>query len=229
MLRAAVATHSVPSDSPWRRSCDGCRASLDIRDPSMAFSPVGRCGSCGLKVGAPPYLVEAATLVAAFVVVLVRPSHLEALAVAWWAGTSIVLAFVDAAVHRLPNRLTYPAASGVVTLLGLSAVVEHHTASGLARGVVAGTGLAAGFTALTLALGRHGPGLGDAKLMLGTGILLGWLGWTTVLTGLAFALVAQGLWATALVVAKRAGDGAHLPMGPFLIVGAAVGAVLTSC
>lgn len=227
LVRAAVAIHSVPAGTPWRSSCDSCGDPLSTR----AFWPAGRCGSCRARVGAPPFLVEAVTVVAvAGIGVLVglgRLSLLESLAVAWWAGWAIPLAFVDAAVHRLPDRLTYPAAAGTVALLGLAAGLGPHSTGQLVLAAVAGLGTAGVFAVLTIALGRLGPGLGDAKLMLSTATLLGWFGWRTLAVGIALGLVAQGLLAAAVVLAGLSKRITHIPMGPFLIGGAAVAVAVT--
>jgi leader peptidase (prepilin peptidase)/N-methyltransferase len=157
-----------------------------------------------------------------------RLSLLESLAVTWWAVWAIPLAFIDAAVHRLPDRLTYPAAAGTVALLGLAAGLGPHSARQFVFAVVAGLGTAGVFAVLTIALGRLGPGLGDAKLMLSTATLLGWFGWRALTVGIALGLAAQGLLAAAVVLAGLSKRITHVPMGPFLIGGAAVAVAVTS-
>ncbi|GAA1026176.1 A24 family peptidase [Virgisporangium ochraceum] len=227
LLRAAVAIHAVPAGTPWRRCCDSCGDPLSSR----VFYPAGRCGFCRARIGAPPFWLEAVTAVAiadiGALVAAGRLSLLESLAVAWWVGWAIPLAFIDAAVHRLPDRLTYPAAAGTVALLGLAAALGPHGAGQFALAVVAGLGIAGAFAILTLTLGRLGPGLGDAKLLLSTATLLGWFGWQALAVGIALGLVAQGLVA-AVVLAGRSEQITHVPMGPFLIGGAAVAVTVAS-
>ena len=140
----------------------------------------------------------------------------ETLAFAWWAGFAVALVFVDVAVRRLPDRLTYPAAAGTLALLGAAALVEHQGHAWV-RAALAAVGLALVFAALTLVLGRRGPGLGDAKLMLATMPVLGWLGWPAVVDGLLLGLTAQGVVAVALLVSGR--RHVRLPMGLFLVTG----------
>jgi leader peptidase (prepilin peptidase)/N-methyltransferase len=80
------------------------------------------------------------------------------------------------------------------------------------------------FAAMTFAFGRRGPGLGDAKLMLSTVAVLGWIGWPAVVDGLLLGLTGQALVAVALLVAAR--RTARLPMGLFLVAGALAGVAL---
>jgi len=142
-------------------------------------------------------------------------------AYAWWAALAVPLVLVDLAVHRLPDRLTLPAAAGVVLLLLGSAAVS----AGFDRwwrAVLAGCAVGLFFALTTVLLGRRGFGLGDAKLALSCAALLGWFGWGFVLLGLMAALVASALVSIALLIAGRVRWSSHLPFGPFLIAGTVV-------
>ncbi len=123
----------------------------------------------------------------------------------------------------MPDRLSYPAAAGTWALLRL-------TGAGPApwlRATLAGLGLALGFAATTLLLGRRGFGLGDAKLALSVGALLGWYGWPVLLVGLVLAFALSALVALGLLAARRANWSSHLPFGPFLIAATALTLLLT--
>ncbi|MBM0239413.1 prepilin peptidase, partial [Micromonospora sp. ATA32] len=89
-------------------------------------------------------------------------------------------------------------------------------------------GLALFFAATTLLLGRRGFGLGDAKLALGVGALLGWYGWSALLVGLVLALALSALVSVGLLVARRVRWSSHIPFGPFLILGTAAAVVLVT-
>lgn len=217
LLRAAVAAHAVPVGQPWRRACERCGTRLRYPWLSPAFAPPGRCPGCRARVAAPGYLVELAAVAAAAVLVLAARPVWETLAFVWWAGFAVALVFVDVAVRRLPDRLTYPAAVGTLALLGVAALVEHRGHTWVRAALVA-VGFFVAFALLTLVLGRRGPGLGDAKLMLATMAVLGWIGWPAVVDGLLLGLTAQGLVAVALLVTGRRRT--RLPMGLFLVVGA---------
>jgi leader peptidase (prepilin peptidase) / N-methyltransferase len=144
-------------------------------------------------------------------------------AYAWWAFWAAALVVVDLAVHRLPDRLTYCAAIGVWGLLLLGG-----SGSAWVRSLLAGLAVAGVFALSTLALGRRGFGLGDAKLALSCAALLGWVGWPTVVVGLMVAFVASGLLSAALLMAGRVRWSTHLPFGPFLVFGTLAGLALAA-
>src|SRR5262245_7754175 len=129
------------------------------------------------------------------------------------AATAVVLiwlAAIDLETRLLPNRVTLPA-TGVLLVaslgLGPTTFLEHTLSA-----VVAG-----GFLFAAAAIRPGDLGMGDAKLALLLGALLG----TAVLTALVigFCLVAAaGL--VLLAMHGRAGLKRHLPLGPFLAAGA---------
>ncbi|MDG4763197.1 A24 family peptidase [Solwaraspora sp. WMMD406] len=220
--RWAVATHAVAPGEPWRRDCPRCRTKIGGPGLSRALSPMARCGGCGDRIGAPPLLVEAAVLLALAAVLLAGHPPLVSITLLWWSVWMVPLVFVDVAVHRLPDRLTYPAAAGTWLLLGLAAAVSGQPGTWL-RALAAGIAMALLFATTTLLFGARGFGLGDAKLALSIGAVLGWFGWPVVVFGLLVAFVTSGCWALLLLAVRRIRWSHHLPFGPFLILGAVVG------
>ncbi|MER7455474.1 A24 family peptidase [Micromonospora sp. NPDC126480] len=218
VLRLAVVRHAVPPGSAARRGCDACGEPIDLTHPWPALGPSARCGSCRARVGPPPGSVEVTAVAAASALLLAGPPVAELAAVAWWLGWAVPLAFVDAAVHRLPDRLTGPAALGTWLLLGLAAALDG-TGDPWLRATTAGLGLGLLFAATTLVLGRRGFGLGDAKLAVGAGLLFGWHGWTLPVLGLLLAFGLSTLAALTLLATGRARWSSHLPFGPFLVAG----------
>jgi leader peptidase (prepilin peptidase)/N-methyltransferase len=65
-------------------------------------------------------------------------------------------------------------------------------------------------------------GLGDVKLALASGLVLGW---PDVGLAITLSFLAGGLWGAALLIAKRRRFGDHVPFGPFFVLGS----VLTVC
>ncbi|MFI7604667.1 prepilin peptidase [Micromonospora sp. NPDC049366] len=226
LVRLAVLRNAVPSGGPPAAGCGACGASVSLRRAWPALAPPARCGRCRARVGAPPFTVELAVLGALVLLVLLRPPTAELVAIAWWLGWAVPLCFVDVAVHRLPDRLTGPAAAGTWVLLGLAAMTGADGGPWL-RATLAGVGLALFFAATTLLLGRRGFGLGDAKLALGAGMLLGWYGWPLLVAGLLLALALSALVSLGLLVARRVRWSSHLPFGPFLVLGTAAALLLT--
>lgn len=223
--RWLVARHAVPASAAWRRFCGHCAVPLGFPRPWRPWSPAGRCAACGTPTGAPPYVVELATigvLLLGGALVVTRPV-LPNLAFTWWMLWAVPLVLVDLAVHRLPDRLTYPAATGAWLLLGGAAITGVGRSGDWLRALAAGLLVAALFAASTLLLGRRGFGLGDAKLALGAAALLGWVGWSAVLFGLVVAVTGSGLSAVVLLLARRVRWASELAFGPFLVLGTAAG------
>lgn len=218
VLRAAVARYAVPPGVADRTGCPGCGAPVGLDRPLPALGPTARCPRCRGRIGAAPFAVEALSLVAVAVLALVDGAVAERVALAWWLGCAVPLVLVDLAVHRLPDRLTWPAAAGTWALLGVAALAGAGAGPWL-RAVTAGVALGLAFAATTLLLGRRGFGLGDAKLALGVGALLGWQGWGLVVTGLVLTFLLSALVSVALLATRRVGWSSHLPFGPFLVAG----------
>ncbi|SCL38009.1 leader peptidase (prepilin peptidase) / N-methyltransferase [Micromonospora pallida] len=224
-LRLAALRHAVPPGTPRRSSCAACAAPIGLDRPVPALTPVARCPRCRARVGPPPGSVEVAVVAALALLATLDLPPFALLAVGWWLGWAVPLTLVDAAVHRLPDRLTYPAAAGTWLLLGAAALTGAGPGPWV-RATLVGLALAAGFAATTLLFGRHGFGLGDAKLALGAGALLGWYGWAAPVLGLLLTFLLSALVSGILLAARRVRWSSHLPFGPFLVVGTAVALAL---
>ncbi|GAA2807100.1 hypothetical protein GCM10010441_34860 [Kitasatospora paracochleata] len=201
LLRAGVVRFAVPYGEPRVACCPG---------PVPAL-PHGRCLRCGVRGGPPPGAVELVAVAVGWAVERAA-SWPEVLVLGWLAAFGVVLAFVDGAVHRLPDALTLPLLAGTAVLLPL---VEHRPVV-LLRCLEAGAGLALLFAVLALL----GPvGLGDVKLAPSLGAVLALYGLRAVATGLVYACLLAGLWAAVLLLTRRAGRGAELAFGPALLLG----------
>lgn len=139
-----------------------------------------------------------------------------ALALVWMAG----LAAIDIDVRRLPDRWTLPGLLLWPLLLAGCALAADDWSR---WGTALLCGLAHGAAYLLLAvLNPAGLGLGDVKLAVPLGVLVGWWGWAAVF-GAFFAAFALGL-VIGLIVAVRSGEGrkATFPFGPAMLLGAYV-------
>jgi leader peptidase (prepilin peptidase)/N-methyltransferase len=144
-------------------------------------------------------------------------------AFAWAAGAGVVLGAVDLTTHRLPDRVTYPAAAVAGTALLVDAAVDG-TWAALLRAVLAASA-AFGVAALAAAISPAGLGFGDVKLLGLLGLLLGWVGWGVLLAGVFLGLLTGALVSVGLLVSRRVGWRSAIPFGPPLITGA-VGALV---
>jgi leader peptidase (prepilin peptidase)/N-methyltransferase len=209
LLRYAVAVHAVPDDQPWRTAC-ACGQPLWPN----TIGPSGRCAGCGVRIGAPRYTVEAATVVGAAGLLLSGLGGFALAAYAWWTAALIVLAFVDLAVMRLPHRITTAATTGLLGLLALDSPPGVWW-----RAVTAGL-VVAGFFAVLAVVSRGQLGWGDVALAVPLAAALGWHSWTTVYAGVLLGLGTAALTAITLRRIGRLAPGTELPLGPFLIAAA---------
>lgn len=155
---------------------------------------------------------------------LLADSWIELVTFALFALGCAVLVAVDLDSHRLPDVVTLPTA--VVLLAGLTVAAWQEQAwPDLGRALLAGLALGVGFLTLAL-ISPRALGLGDVKLAGLLGLFLGWFGWTAVLAGVVATFLLGGLVAVLLLVFGRASRSTALAFGPWLVVGAGVGAAI---
>jgi leader peptidase (prepilin peptidase)/N-methyltransferase len=134
----------------------------------------------------------------------------------------IVVFFTDLLYGIIPDV--------AVWILGFSALLYRFflTSSGIMqqmdfwRSVVSGIGVAAFFLSLILLTGGRGMGMGDAKLGLALGLILGW---PRILVAVFLSFFLGALVAVGLLFAGRKKFGQTIPFGPFLVVGTVIALV----
>jgi len=232
-LRTAVFRLAVPSGEPLVRACPDCgqevlaarRAPWLALSPA-ALSPAGRCPGCRARIGPPPLVIELVTAVLfGGLAAWVRPGLVLA-AASWLALCAVALAWIDAAVQRLPDALTAPAYAGTAVFLLLAAATSGHWGD-LARAVLGGLALAAAYLVFTV-VSRSALGLGDVKLAGSLGTLLAWFGWRTLIAGTVAGFLLGGLYGIGLLLARRATRTQRIPFGPFMIAGAFLAILVSS-
>ena len=187
------------------------RIAATYRDPDEDAPPV-RPGPVRIVAVS---LVLAALLIGAGAVVGLRP---VLVGLAWTAGAAVVLAQVDLAVHRLPDRVVFPSMA-VVAAAQLADAVVLGTWDELLRAVLAGLAAFA-LAAAAAIVSPGGMGFGDVKLIGLLGLLLGWFGWTLLLLGVLLGFVVGALGALVLMAWRRAGWRTEVALGPSLLIGA---------
>jgi leader peptidase (prepilin peptidase)/N-methyltransferase len=213
VLRARIFHHTVPSGQDWRRECPQC-SHVVVPGLLAGLPPTGRCPSCRSRIGPPPFAVEVATG-AVLALLALRVSEPTLLAALGWLGAiGVALWFVDVAVHRLPDQLTYAALGGVLVLLLTSGDVSR-----VGWAALNGLGMAA-FYLLLILVYPAGMGLGDAKLALSLGTALGWFGWVVTVLGTAAGFLLAGLFAAVALALGRVTRKSRIPHGPFMLLGA---------
>jgi leader peptidase (prepilin peptidase)/N-methyltransferase len=139
-------------------------------------------------------------------------------ALVWAAGAGVVLVGVDLASHRLPDRVTYPAAVVCAAAFVLDAAVLGSWGALARAGAAAAVAFAVPFA--VAAIFPEALGLGDVKLLGLLGLVLGWFGWGVLLAGIFLGLLTGAVVSVALLATRRAGWRTALPFGPPLLLGA---------
>jgi leader peptidase (prepilin peptidase) / N-methyltransferase len=219
-LRTVVVRLAVPAGEPARASCPAC--GHEILAPGRrlrpAWAPPGRCPACRARVGPPPLAVEVSTAVLLGLLgARIHPGVVLA-AACWLAVAAVALAWIDAAVQRLPDVLTVPAYAGTAGLLLLAAAAGGHWHS-MIRAAAGGLVLAVTYAALAI-VSRSAVGLGDAKLAASLGTMLAWAGWPVLVAGTFAGFLLAAGYGLGLLLMRRSSWRQRIPFGPFMIAGA---------
>jgi leader peptidase (prepilin peptidase)/N-methyltransferase len=223
LLPRAAHRFSVPAEQGWRDTCPRGH-------PVRGWLGPARCGECASRLGEKtpygPGAPRLALVTALLCAVLAAATGTRPEVGVWLllVPVGVLLAVVDFRVRRLPDVLTLPLAAAALALLGLVALVPEH-AGHWPTAALGALALGGGYFVLWL-VNPGGMGFGDVKLALGTGAVLGWYGWPTVMLGTLAGFLLGALYGGALVVARRAGRKTAIPFGPFLITGAYAGLLI---
>ncbi|MFH8558885.1 prepilin peptidase [Streptomyces celluloflavus] len=224
-LRPVVVALAVPAGQLANITCPACTprpvpaVGLHVL---RLLPPSGRCPNCHGRLCA-PWLPELTTAAAFTVVAAGGAIGWYAAAQYWIALLGAGLLLIDSAVQRLPNPLTLAAAVGTLALL--TAASAHHEAGSLLRAAVVAAAAGGLFTVFA-ALGT--TGLGDAKLAISLGAVLGWHSWQAAVLALVLTYLLGATAAVLLLLTRRGHRKSTLAFGPFLIVGTLGAALITS-
>lgn len=237
---ATCAGHRLASGgsvlTPARSYCPVCGQPIAWHDniPLLGWLlQLGRCRMCGFRISVRYPLSELSLGLYCWAAALQFGPSPHLFVAACFGALWLILTLVDAESFLLPDRLTLPGAAIALFCSGLLPPL-HTLGIGWGQagwGMLAGGGGMWALSALYRRIrGVEGLGLGDAKLMLLTGALLG-----PVAVGLALFWGASLSLPFAIAAGRRAeaaeegdellgGTGlrAAIPFGPFLCAGSAL-------
>jgi leader peptidase (prepilin peptidase) / N-methyltransferase len=196
-----------------RSACMACASDLAWYDnvPVVSYLVLrGRCRSCGKGISLLYPAVELATagLVAACFVVFGLSG--EAVVAAFFCAVLVAITATDITHRIVPNRIVLPAAA--IVLIAQTALFPSPEWTLGALG-------AAGFLLVAALAYPAGMGMGDVKLALLLGAMLGRLVGVGLMLGMFAALVPSAvLFARHGAAARKMG----IPFAPFLAFGAVV-------
>jgi leader peptidase (prepilin peptidase)/N-methyltransferase len=132
-----------------------------------------------------------------------------------WFATLIVGLATDLDQRLLPDVLTLPvvAVALIYALSGRNPLVGGQ----VILAIVAATVIPLVLYLPSIPFGAGAFGLGDVKLLAGTGLMVGLV---RAFAGLLFGLLIAGVVLVVLLAARRVGRRSYVPFGPFLILGA---------
>jgi leader peptidase (prepilin peptidase)/N-methyltransferase len=194
-------------------ACPGCETQIAWYDnvPLLSYALLrGRCRSCAARIGVRYPLIELVTALLVAANVLVFGLTPRAAVGAIFCVLLVVISAIDVEHRIIPNRIVLPAA-------GIALVVQTVLEPSV-EWALAGFG-AAFFLFVAALVHPGGMGMGDVKLMLLLGAVLG----RGVVVGLMVGMLAAMI--PSLVLFARHGAGARkmaIPFGPFLAFGAVV-------
>jgi leader peptidase (prepilin peptidase) / N-methyltransferase len=194
-------------------ACMSCEAPISWHDnvPVLSYALLrGRCRHCGVRIPPRDLAIELSTALLLVGCVLAFGVTLKAAAAGIGCAALVVATATDLERRIVPNWVVLPAA---VAVLGLQTVA--HPSPVWAIGAVGG----AGFFFLAALAYPGGMGMGDVKLALLIGAMLGRTTPVGIMLGLLLGLVPS------IVLIARHGSGARklaIPFAPFLAAGAVV-------
>jgi leader peptidase (prepilin peptidase)/N-methyltransferase len=196
-----------------RSACPSCHTPIQARDNIPVLSYVllrGRCRSCRAKISWKYPAVELLTASLIAVCVLVFGLTWEAAIAAFFCSVLVAVSVTDIERFVIPDRIVLPSA---LVVLVAQTILEPS-----AEWVIAGFGAALFLLVLALAY-PPGMGMGDVKLALLLGFMLGRTVPVALMVGTITALVPS------VVLLARHGSAARkmrIPFGPFLAFGGVV-------
>lgn len=138
-----------------------------------------------------------------------------------WFVTLVVGLATDLDQRLLPNELTLPVIP-VGVLYGLSGLNPLVDAA-FVPAAIAALAIPAALYLPSIPFGAGAFGLGDVKLLVGSGLMLGA---ARAVSGVVAGLLLSGVVLLVLLVTRRIGRRSYVPFGPFLIAGAVWGVLV---
>ena len=194
-----------------RAKCRDCGEPISARYPLVELATGLLFTAAAVRFAIP--FDESTTRVVAAVLVLA--------AFLYFAAVSIALTGIDLDTHKLPNVIVLPSYIVAAVLLAAACFVVGDF-SYLLRAAIGGAALFALYFVMAIVY-PGGMGFGDVKLAGVIGLLLGFLGWGTLVVGAFAAFLLGGVFGVALLISRRANRKSGIPFGPWMLAGAWLG------
>ena len=137
-----------------------------------------------------------------------------ALLAGFFATVFLLLTLTDLDRRLIPNRVVYPA---ILLAAAFSWAWPDTSAVQIFAGGLVAVGIAAGLLALSLPFGANAFGLGDVKMIVLIGVVVGL---PSVIVGVFLGTLAAGAASALLLLLRLKSRRDYIPHGPFLALGA---------
>ena len=195
--------------------CEACGHKLGFLDliPVVSYLVLrGRCRYCKAKIPANVIMVELFTALLFTLFWYYYGISRELAFALIYGGFFVVIFFIDLKHYLVLNKVVYPA---IVIALIVAASTQFHDIKIPLLGGLVGSGL----LFMVAVISRGGMGMGDVKLALFIGIIVGlWHAFVFLLV----SVIIGGVFAAGLLFAKKKGRKESIPFAPFLILGGVV-------
>jgi leader peptidase (prepilin peptidase)/N-methyltransferase len=189
--------------------CDHCERKLNLLEliPILSYLILaGKCRTCKERIPLRNLFVEILTSVAFFLIWLQYDLSWQTLIYSIYVSLLILMGSIDLEHQKIPNILVYPAIG-----IGLVMIPLLHLSTPWM--MLAGGILGFGVLFLIAVIAPGAMGMGDVKLVLFLGIILGF---PEIVLTLFLAFVIGGLVAGILLALKKLGKKDTIAFGPFL-------------
>ncbi len=199
--------------------CQECRRTVTVRDavPLIEALNLGRCTACGARLPLRWLLLPIGCSLAAAACYLEFDDAGQAAVGTLFSTLLLALVFTDIERRLLPDRIVL---SGMALAAGLAWLLPEMSALEALYGGLVGLGIAVALIIVSLPFGAGAFGMGDAKVIVFLGILLGP---ASAIVAVFASTMAAGLFAIVLLATRRRRFGDYLPHGPFLVMGGITG------
>ncbi len=195
-----------------RSRCPSCNTQLKAFElvPVISFVFLrGRCRTCGKRIAFRYPLVELLGGLGFFMAALRYGFSVTAPLIGLFFCILLCVAFIDADTQYIPDALCV-----AIAVLAVASFIIAPSAAALKSRLIGAVCVSVPVYLLAKLTG--GFGMGDAKLMAASGLLLGW---QITLAGFLIAVLAGGIAGAVLLATKKAGRKTAIAFGPYLCAG----------
>lgn len=204
-----------------RSACPSCGHPIRPYDDIPVVSWLvlrGRCRDCGSPISVRYPLVELGCAALFGIMAWRFGADWQLLAYLYFAAVGLALALIDLDTKRLPDVLTLPSLAVGPALLGLAAVLDHHSGAFL-RALIGFAAVGAFYFVVWFAYPK-GMGFGDVKLAPTVGAYLGWVSYGATVVGVFLGFLYGGIVGIGVITLTKSGRKTKIPFGPFMLAGA---------